>query len=102
MIAAIEQVLEKEVRPDLLHHEGNVEIVEYKDGILKVRLLGQCSGCPSAALTTEELIAAKVKAALPQVKDVVLVNEVSEELIAMAKQILNERRQQGRKNGDRN
>ena len=28
------------VRPKLLEHEGNVEAVEYKEGILKVRLLG--------------------------------------------------------------
>ena len=57
MLREIEKVLEEDVRPYLLEHEGNVRISEYKEGILKVRLTGQCSGCPSAALTTEELIA---------------------------------------------
>ena len=58
MIERIDEVLEKKVRPALLSHEGDVQIVEYADGVLKIRLTGHCSGCPSARLTTEELIAA--------------------------------------------
>lgn len=85
MLREIEKVLEEDVRPYLLEHEGNVRISEYKEGILKVRLTGQCCGCPSAALTTEELIAEAVKKKIPEVKDVVLVNEVSDDLIEMAK-----------------
>lgn len=88
MLKEIETVLEEDVRPYLLEHEGNVQIEEYKDGILKVRLTGPCSGCPSAALTTEELIAEAVKGRIPEVKDVVLVNEVSDDLIAMAKKLM--------------
>lgn len=87
----IEDVLEKEVRPSLASHQGNVTIVEYKDNILRIRLTGKCSGCPSAMLTTEELIAAKVKERIPEVKDVILVSGVSDSLIAQAKAILQER-----------
>lgn len=88
MLKEIETVLEEDVRPYLLEHEGNVQIEEYKDGILKVRLTGQCSGCPSAALTTEELITEAVKGRIPEIKDVVLVNEVSDDLIEMAKKLM--------------
>ena len=91
----IEKVLEEYVRPKLLEHEGDVQIVEYKDKVLKVRLLGKCSGCPSASLTTEELIAAEVKKHIPEIEDVVLVNEVSQELLDMARQIMQSRRQAG-------
>lgn len=49
----IEMILEKQARPYLLQHEGNVEILDYREGVLKVRLTGQCSGCPSAAVTAE-------------------------------------------------
>lgn len=91
----IERVLEEYVRPKLLEHEGDVEVIEYKDNILKVRLLGKCSGCPSANLTTEELIAAEVKEHIPEIEDVILVNEVSQELVDMAKQIMASRRQAG-------
>ena len=95
MLREIEKVLEEDVRPYLLEHEGNVRISEYKEGILKVRLTGQCSGCPSAALTTEELIAEAVKKKIPEVKDVVLVNEVSDDLIEMAKKLMSHSGKQG-------
>ena len=89
MIERIEEVLEKKVRPALLSHEGDVQIVEYADGVLKIRLTGHCSGCPSAYLTTEELIAAKIKEKMSEVKDVVLVQEVNPELLDFARRILN-------------
>ena len=43
MIERIDEVLEKKVRPALLSHEGDVQIVEYADGVLKIRLTGHCS-----------------------------------------------------------
>ena len=86
----IEKVLEEYVRPRLLEHEGDVQIVGYTDKVLKVRLLGKCSGCPSASLTTEELIAAEVKEHIPEIE-----NEVSQELLDMARQIMQSRRQAG-------
>lgn len=90
MLKQIEAVLEKHVRPQLISHQGNVEIVEYTEGnVLKVRLTGRCSGCPSATLTTEELIKSEVQNHLPQVNDVVLVNEISKDLMAQARAILN-------------
>lgn len=89
MLEKIEKVLEEKVRPALLDHEGNVQIVSFEDGILKIRLTGQCSGCPSAQITTEELIAKKVMDEIPEIKDVVLVNEVSPELLEFAKKLLN-------------
>ena len=89
MIKKIEAVLEEKVRPSLLAHEGNVQILEFTKGILKIRLTGQCAGCPSARLTTEELIGKTVMDERPQVQDVVLVNEVSPELLDFAKKLLN-------------
>lgn len=88
MLKRIEEVLDRLVRPELLEHEGNVVIASYENGVLKVRLSGKCSGCPSAQLTTESLISAKVMEAIPEIRDVVLVSEVSSELIDMAKEIL--------------
>ena len=85
MIERIDEVLEEKVRPALLSHEGDVQIVEYADGILKIRLTGHCSGCPSARLTTEELIAAEVQKEIPEVKEVVLVNEISPELLVSSR-----------------
>ena len=89
MLKRIEAVLEEKVRPSLLAHEGNVQVLEFENGVLKIRLTGQCSGCPSAQLTTEELIAKEIKEEVPEVKDVVLVNEVNPELLDFSKKLLN-------------
>lgn len=98
MIEKIENVLEQDVRPTLLSHEGNVQIVSYEEetGTLRVRLTGQCSGCPSAQLTTEEVIEKKIKEKLPMVGQVLLVHEVSGELLDLARKILNHELGEGR------
>lgn len=92
MYNKIEKVLEEKVRPSLLAHEGNVKIVSYENGILKIKLTGQCSGCPSAQLTTEELIAKTVMEEIPEIQDVILVNEISPELLDFAKKLLNRKK----------
>lgn len=91
MVNKIEKLLDEKVRPQLALHNGNVEIISYENQVLKIRLLGQCSGCPSATLTTEELIKKEVTDALPEVEDVILVTGVSDELIQAAKEILKKR-----------
>lgn len=85
----IQRILEEDVRPALMAHEGDVELLSYESQVVKVKLHGKCSGCPSAYLTTEELIAAKIKEKMPEVKDVVLVPEVNPELLDFARRILN-------------
>lgn len=90
-LAQIEDVLTKEVRPSLASHQGDVVVTEYTNHILRIRLTGKCSGCPSAMLTTEELIATKVKEHCPDVEDVILVSGVSDDLLAQAKAILAQR-----------
>ena len=85
----IQRILEEDVRPALMAHEGDVELISYESQVVKVKLHGKCSGCPSAYLTTEELIAAKIKEKMREVKDVVLVQEVNPELLDFARRILN-------------
>ncbi|MCU6762352.1 Fe/S biogenesis protein nfuA [uncultured Roseburia sp.] len=89
MMERIQEVLEKKVRPALLEHEGDVKVLSFEEGILRIRLLGKCSGCPSARITTEELIQKEIMEAVPQVEDVVLVQETSRELMDFARRILN-------------
>jgi Fe-S cluster biogenesis protein NfuA len=48
---AVEQVLD-EIRPALQADGGNVELVEItEDGIVKLDMVGACSGCPMATMT---------------------------------------------------
>ena len=85
----IEAVLDEKVRPSLRAHGGEVEIDHLESGVLYVKLLGQCAGCPSADLTNETLVEAEVVKALPElVNKVVVVQTVSDELWEQAKRLL--------------
>lgn len=93
-ISKIEKVLDERVRPNLAQHGGDIEIEKLEDGVLHVRMHGQCSGCPSAELTLENLVNTELKEAFPELKDVVLVTGVSDDLIAQARQIMRQRKKQ--------
>ena len=85
----IEAVLNQNARPSLRAHGGGLEIDHLEDGVLYIKLLGQCAGCPSADLTNETVIEAEVVKALPDlVERVVVVQTVSDELWEQAKRLL--------------
>ena len=88
-IEQLEKVLDEKVRPSLALHNGNVEIDSFENDILRVKLTGACSGCPSAYATNEELIAAPIKEIFPEIKDVILVEGVSDDLLNFARRVLN-------------
>lgn len=85
----IEAVLDEKVRTSLRAHGGELEIDHLEDGVLYIKLLGQCAGCPSADLTNETLIEHELTATLPElVQKVVVVQTVSDELWEQAKRLL--------------
>ncbi|MCR5667078.1 MAG: NifU family protein [Eubacterium sp.] len=86
----IEDVIAKNVRPVLERHNGDLAVSSYKKGILKVKLLGNCAGCPSARLTTEEIVKKEILNAVEEVKEVELIQEVSEDMLELARKLLHE------------
>ena len=69
----VEEVL-KQVRPMLQRDGGDVELVSVEDtGTVKVRLKGACGSCPMSTMTLKMGIEKALKAALPEVKEVVQV-----------------------------
>jgi Fe-S cluster biogenesis protein NfuA/nitrite reductase/ring-hydroxylating ferredoxin subunit len=63
----VEQALER-VRPYLGSHGGDVELLEVTaDGVVRLRLLGSCDGCPSSSVTLTLAVEGAVEAAAPEV-----------------------------------
>ncbi|MGI8761503.1 MAG: NifU family protein [Jatrophihabitantaceae bacterium] len=54
------------VRPYLGSHGGDVELLGVDDGVVRLRLLGSCDGCPSSAVTLELAVKDAVEAAAPE------------------------------------
>ncbi|AGK98751.1 NifU family protein [Clostridium pasteurianum] len=82
------KVIEEKIRPYLNSHNGDIELLDIKNGIVKIRLLGQCSGCISAKYTVQDVVETSLRNEIPEIKEVQLIDYVSEETIYMAKKIL--------------
>lgn len=87
----IQEVIAEYIHPLLESHGGAMEVLGLEDGVLRFRLMGQCSGCPSADLTSENLIKAELMEHIPELKDVVLVQSVSSGLLDEAQRLLKQR-----------
>jgi Fe-S cluster biogenesis protein NfuA len=85
----IKKVLFEKVNPLLESHYGGAVLVSYENNIAKVRLTGACRTCPSAQFTIEDVVKEIILNELPEVEDVILDTSVSEDLIQMARKILN-------------
>lgn len=84
----LEELLDQLVRPALRAHGGDAELVGFDDGVLRLRMLGQCAGCPGATLTNETLIEGQLMPILPDLKQVVLVHHVDDSLLDMARSLM--------------
>ena len=64
----------EDIRPSLQGDGGDVELVEITDdGVVKVRLIGACSGCMMAQVTLKSGIENYLKERVPEVREVVSV-----------------------------
>lgn len=70
----VEKIL-NEIRPSLQADGGDIELVDVdeKNGIVKVRLVGACAGCPMSAITLKEGVGKVLKEKVNGVKEVVAV-----------------------------
>ena len=59
-----------ELRPFLQKDGGDVEFVDYADGILKVRLMGACRGCPYSQMTLANGIKRTLQQKFPELREV--------------------------------
>lgn len=60
-IHRVEEVLAREVIPGLNADGGSVELVDIEGTVIKVRLLGMCSGCANASFTIENFVEKKLR-----------------------------------------
>ena len=63
-------VLETKVKPAVAKDGGDIKFLKYKDGIVKVKLQGSCSGCPSATITLKQGVENLLKHYIPDIKQV--------------------------------
>ena len=66
----VQKALEK-VRPSLQADRGDVQLVDVtEDGVVKVKLMGACGGCPMSQMTLKMGIEKILRHNVPEVKRV--------------------------------
>jgi Fe-S cluster biogenesis protein NfuA len=65
----VQAALDK-IRPALQADGGDVELVEIDGGVVKVRLVGACRGCPMSQITLANGVERVLKSEVPEVERV--------------------------------
>tara|TARA_B100001971_G_C18268012_1_gene596276 strand:- start:33014 stop:33271 length:258 start_codon:yes stop_codon:yes gene_type:complete len=71
MIRQIEKVLDDQIRPALASHGGDIEVIDYDNQKLFVKLTGGCQGCSSSKATLKDGIERLLIGKFPE-----MINEV--------------------------
>ena len=58
------------VRPYLKSHEGGVEVASIDDGVVLLRLEGNCKGCPSSTATVKLAVERAILERVPEIREV--------------------------------
>ncbi len=66
-------ILKTVIAPYLQKDGGDIELSDYKNGIVNVRFLGKCHGCPYAEKTLKNRVEKNLIRYLPQVREAVLI-----------------------------
>ena len=62
----VEKVIDR-IRPAVQMDGGDIQLVDVVDGLVKVRLIGACVGCPSSMMTLKMGIERAIRAEVPEV-----------------------------------
>ena len=62
------------MRPFLISEGGDIEYIKFENGIVYVKLLGQCNNCPMADVTLKDGIEFTLINEIPEVVEVININ----------------------------
>ncbi len=71
----IKELLDKYVKPAVEADGGHIAFRSFTEGVVNLALQGSCSGCPSSSITLKSGIEGLLKRMVPEVKEVVAIEE---------------------------
>ena len=74
MYERVEKVINR-IRPAVQMDGGDIELVGVEGGLVKLRLVGACHGCPSSMMTLKMGIERAIRAEVPEITGVEAVEE---------------------------
>ncbi len=70
-VKKIQKLLQEEINPAIADHGGFVELLNYKDDIVYLKMGGGCQGCASSQATLRQGIEARLREEVPEIVEVV-------------------------------
>ena len=69
--ARIRAILEAEIAPYVEQDGGEITLLGFSDGVVRVALRGACEGCPSSTVTLKMGVEARLREEIPEVESVI-------------------------------
>lgn len=66
----IKELLDSRIRPTVQEDGGDINFVAFVDGVVKLKLQGSCSSCPSSLVTLKNGIENMLQFYIPEVQSV--------------------------------
>lgn len=70
IVKEIKEIIKDRIRPTIQEDGGDLEFVSFEDNIVRVRLQGACTSCPSSVVTLKNGIRNMLQYYVPEVQDV--------------------------------
>jgi Fe-S cluster biogenesis protein NfuA len=70
VVKKIKLLLEEQIRPAVAMDGGDIIFQSFEEGIVRLKMQGSCSGCPSSTLTLKAGIEGLLTRMVPEVKQV--------------------------------
>lgn len=81
----IKELLDTRIRPTVQEDGGDIIFKGYEDGVVKLKMQGSCSSCPSSIVTLKNGVQNMLQFYIPEVVEVV---QVQDEVDLVAEQHL--------------
>lgn len=78
IVVMIKELLDTRIRPTVHEDGGDIIFMGYSDGIVKLKMQGSCSSCPSSIVTLKNGVQNMLQFYIPEVVSVEQVNEPSD------------------------
>lgn len=66
----IKELLDSKIRPTVQEDGGDIIFMAYEDGVVKLKMQGSCSSCPSSIVTLKNGVQNMLQFYIPEVQSV--------------------------------
>ena len=81
-VMMIKELLETRIRPTVQEDGGDITYVDFKDGVVFLKLQGSCTSCPSSVVTLKSGVKNMLQFYIPEVMGVVQVTDEVDDIAA--------------------